>query len=101
MVKKPDYWGAYLLLFDGHSCRNGVVPEPQNDQLNSEAFNFWLVRALYPEVSKTIEKKLQENPDAFIKQAEKAMAKQQAVSEAQAKVDDTNKQQKEANVLVN
>ena len=51
----------------------------QNDRLNREAFNFWLVRALYPKVAKKIEAKLSQDPNRFIKKAEKAMAKQQAI----------------------
>lgn len=56
----------------------------QNNRLNSEAYNFWLVRALYPEVSQIIETKLGEDPNSFIEKAEKAMAKQQAIIAAEA-----------------
>ena len=56
----------------------------RNNRLNSEAYNYWLVRALYPEVAKTIERKLKEDPNGFIEQAEKAMAKQKAIIAAQA-----------------
>jgi len=68
----------------------------QNDRLNREAYNFWLVRALYPEVAKTIETKLTEDPKGFINKAEKAMAKQQAIIAAEAEAAQAEKDQKEA-----
>jgi len=68
----------------------------ENDSLNSEAYNFWLVRALYPEVSKTIEKKLKEDQKGFIPQAEKEMEKQHAITTAQAQAEQAEKDQKAA-----
>lgn len=68
----------------------------ENNRLNSEAYNFWLVRALYPEVSKTIERKLAEDPNAFIQQAEKAMVKQQAIIAAEAEAHQAEQQQRAA-----
>lgn len=68
----------------------------QNNRLNSEAYNFWLVRALYPEVSKTIESKLAEDPNGFIQQAEKAMVKQQAIIAAEAEAKQAEQQQRAA-----
>ncbi|WDF54333.1 hypothetical protein [Mucilaginibacter sp. KACC 22063] len=68
----------------------------QNNRLNSEAYNFWLVRALYPDVSKTIEGKLAEDPNAFIQQAEKAMVKQQAIIAAEAEAKQAEQQQRAA-----
>jgi len=68
----------------------------QNNRLNREAGNFWLVRALYPEVSKTIEAKLTEDPKGFIEKAEKAMAKQQAITAAEAVAAQAEKDQMEA-----
>ena len=68
----------------------------QNDRLNREAYNFWLVRALYPELAKTIETKLTEDPRGFIDKAEKAMAKQQAIIAAEAVAAQAEKDQKEA-----
>ncbi|HTE02059.1 MAG TPA: hypothetical protein VK668_22375 [Mucilaginibacter sp.] len=68
----------------------------QNDRLNREAYNFWLVRALYPEVAKTIETKLTEDPKGFIDKAEKAMAQQQAIIAAEAVAAQAEKDQKEA-----
>ena len=68
----------------------------QNNRLNSEAYNFWLVRALYPEVSKTIEGKLGEDPNGLIQQAEKAMVKQQAIIAAEAEAQQADQQQRAA-----
>jgi hypothetical protein len=68
----------------------------QNNRLNSEAYNFWLVKALYPEVSKTIETKLAADPNGFTEQAEKAMTKQNAIIAAQAQAEQVNKEQKAA-----
>ncbi len=105
-VKNHHHFGAWskslmiglaaCFFLTSTSIGTALYLNHRNDQLNSEAFNFWLVRALYPEVSKSIENKLQDDPDAFIKRAEKAMEKQKAVSEAQLKVDEASKQQKEA-----
>lgn len=68
----------------------------QNNRLNNEAYNFWLVRALYPEVSKTIETRLAQDPNGFIEKAEKAMAKQQAIIAAEAEAAQAEKEQKAA-----
>jgi hypothetical protein len=68
----------------------------QNDRLNREAYNFWLARALYPEVAKTIETKLTEDPKGFIEKAEKAMAQQQAIIAAEAVAAQAEQDQKEA-----
>ncbi|WP_428327890.1 hypothetical protein [Mucilaginibacter sp.] len=68
----------------------------QNDRLNDEAYNFWLVRALYPDVSKNIEKKLTEDPKSLNQQAEKAMEKQEAVMAAQAQAEQADKELKAA-----
>ena len=68
----------------------------QNDRLNREAYNFWLVRALYPEVAKTIDTKLAEDPKGFIDKAEKAVVKQQAIIAAEAVAAQAEQDQKEA-----
>jgi len=68
----------------------------QNNRLHDEAYNFWLVRALYPEVSKTIEKKLVDDPASLNQQAEKEMEKQEAIKAAQAQADQADKKQKAA-----
>ncbi|WP_157543891.1 hypothetical protein [Mucilaginibacter paludis] len=52
--------------------------------LNGEAYNFWLVRALYTEVCNTIETKIAKDPKGFIDKAEKEMAKQRATAAAKA-----------------
>lgn len=68
----------------------------QNDRLNREAYNFWLVRALYPKVAKTIDTKLAEDTRGFIDKAEKAMVKQQAIIAAEVEAAQAEKDQKEA-----
>jgi hypothetical protein len=68
----------------------------QNARLNSEAYNFWIVRALYPKTAETIVNKLKEDPDGFISNAEKEMEKQQAIAAAQAVADQADKEQKAA-----
>lgn len=68
----------------------------QNDRLNSEAYNFWLVRALYPKTAGTIITKLKENPEGFIAKAEQEMEKQNAITAAKAQADQADKEQKAA-----
>jgi methionyl-tRNA synthetase len=68
----------------------------QNDRLNNDAYNYWLVKALYPEVSKTIEKKLGDDPKGLNQQAEKEMEKQEAITAAQAQAEQADKEQKAA-----
>lgn len=68
----------------------------QNDRLNNDAYNYWLVKALYPEVSKTIEKKLGDDPKGLNQQAEKEMEKQVAIMAAQAQAEQADKEQKAA-----
>lgn len=68
----------------------------QNNRLNSEAYNFWLVRALYPEVSKIIEIKLAEDPNGFVEKAERAMTKQQAIIAAEAEAERAETEHKTA-----
>lgn len=68
----------------------------QNNRLNSEAYNFWLVRALYPKTAEAILTKLKEDPEGFTAMAEKEMEKQKAVVAAKAQADQADKEQKEA-----
>ncbi|UOE52813.1 hypothetical protein MTO98_17230 [Mucilaginibacter sp. SMC90] len=68
----------------------------QNDRLNDEAYNFWLVRAMYPKTAETIITGLKSDPNAFIAKAEKAMEKQQAIAAAKALADQAEKNQKAA-----
>ena len=68
----------------------------QNDRLNSEAYNFWLVRALYPKTAGTIITKLKENPEGFIAKAEQELEKQNAITAAKAQADQADKEQKAA-----
>jgi hypothetical protein len=69
----------------------------QNNRLNSEAYNFWLVRALYPKTAETILTKLKEDPEGFTAMAEKEMEKQNALIAAKAQADQADKEQKAAN----
>ncbi|MET3499633.1 hypothetical protein ABIC45_001224 [Mucilaginibacter rubeus] len=68
----------------------------QNNRLNSDAYNYWLVKAVYPEVAKTIQKKLKEDPNTFIEQAEQQMNKQNAIIAAQAQAEQADRDQKAA-----
>jgi hypothetical protein len=68
----------------------------QNNRLNSQAYNFWLVRALYPKTAETILTKLKENSNDFIALAEKEMEKQNAIIAATTKADQADKEQKAA-----
>lgn len=87
---------AVCFVITAGSVGTTLYLDHQNDRLNSEAYNFWLVRALYPDVSKAIEKKLKEDSDAFIEQAQKAMDKQNAIIAAQAQAEQADKEQKAA-----
>ena len=68
----------------------------RDDKLNNEAYNFWLVRALYPKTAEAIITKLKEDPDGFTAKAEKEMAKQNAIIAAKAQADQADKEQKVA-----
>ncbi|UOE52456.1 hypothetical protein MTO98_15375 [Mucilaginibacter sp. SMC90] len=68
----------------------------QNDRLNEEAYNFWLVRAMYPKTADAIITELNNDPKAFIAKAEKAIEKQQAIAAAKAIADQADKDQKAA-----
>ena len=68
----------------------------RDDKLNNEAYNFWLVRALYPKTAEAIITKLKEDPDGFTAKAEKEMAKQNAITAAKAQADQADKEQKAA-----
>jgi len=104
-VKNSHHFGAWsksliigvvvCFVITSLSVGTAVYLNNQNNRLNSEAYNFWLVRALYPEVSKTIGKKLKEDPNAFIDQAQKQMDKQNAIIAAQAQAEQADKEQKE------
>ena len=72
----------------------------QNDRLNREAYNFWLVRALYPEVAKTINTKLEEDPKGIVEKAEKAIAQQQAIIAAEAVAAQAEQDEKEAKQML-
>ncbi|MGY4538764.1 lysophospholipase L1-like esterase [Mucilaginibacter sp. UYNi724] len=105
-VKTSHHFGAWskgliigiviCFLATSLSVGTALFLNHQNDRLNDEAYNFWLVRALYPDVSKTIEKKLTEDPKSLNQQAEKAMEKQEAVMAAQAQAEKADKELKAA-----
>lgn len=93
-VKTSHHFGAWSksliigiivgFVITAGSVGTALYLNHQNNSLNNEAYNFWLVRALYPEVSEIIETKLAEDPKSFIEMAEKAVSKQQAIIAAEA-----------------
>ena len=105
-VKTSHHFGAWsksliigvivTFLVTTGSVGTALYLNHQNDRLNSEAYNFWLVRALYPKTAETIVGKLKEDPDGFVAEAEKEMEKQQAIAAAQAQADQADKEQKAA-----
>lgn len=68
----------------------------QNDRLNSEAYNFWLVRAIYPTTADSVLSKLKRDPDGFSTKAVKAMERQQAIAAAKAIAEQAEKDQQAA-----
>jgi hypothetical protein len=105
-VKTSHHFGAWsrsliisvpvCFILTSTSVGTALYLNNQNNRLNSEAYNFWLVKALYPDVSKTIEKKLKEDPNTFIEQAQEQMDKQNAIIAAQAQAEQADKDQKAA-----
>lgn len=105
-VKNHHHFGAWsksliigvvtCFVLTASSIGTALYLNNRNDKLNSEAYNFWLVRALYPEVATTIERKLQEDPQAFIAKAEKEMERQQAIMAAKAVAGEADRRQREA-----
>jgi hypothetical protein len=105
-VKTSHHFGAWsrsliisvtvCFILTSTSVGTALYLNNQNNRLNSEAYNFWLVKALYPDVSKTIEKKLKEDPNTFIEQAQEQMDKQNAIIAAQAQAEQADKEQKAA-----
>jgi hypothetical protein len=105
-VKNSHHFGAWSksliigvvvgFIVTAGSIGTALYLNHQNDRLNSEAYNFWLVRALYPEISKTIETKLAADPNGFTEQAQKQMDKQNAIIAAQAQAEQADKEQKAA-----
>ena len=105
-VKTSHHFGAWsrsliigmvvFFVLTATSVGTAVYLNNQNNRLNSDAYNFWLVKALYPDVSKTIQKKLKEDPNAFIDQAQQQMDKQNAIIAAQAQAEQADKDQKAA-----
>jgi hypothetical protein len=89
-------WVAVSFFLTASSVGTALYLNDQNNRLNREAYDFWLVRAMYPDVSKTIEKKLKDDPNSFILQAEKEMEKQNAIAAAKAQAEQADKEQKAA-----
>ena len=105
-VKNSHHFGAWSksliigvvagFVITAGSVGTALYLNHQNNRLNSEAYNFWLVRALYPEVSKIIEAKLAEDPTGLIEKAEKAMAIQLAIIAAEAEAAQAEKEHTKA-----
>lgn len=105
-VKNSHHFGAWsrsliigvvvCFVLTATSVGTTLYLNNQNNRLNSEAYNFWLVKALYPNVSKTIEKKLKEDSNSFIEQAQQQMNRQNAIIAAQAQAEQADKDQKAA-----
>jgi len=105
-VKNSHHFGAWsksliigvLIAFviTAGSFGTALYLNHQNDRLNEEAYNFWLVRAMFPKTAETIITGLKDEPNAFIAKAEKAMEKQQAIATAKAIADQADKDQKAA-----
>lgn len=105
-VKTSHHFGAWsrsliigvvvCFVLSSTSVGTALYLNNQNNRLNGDAYNFWLVKALYPDVSKTIEKKLKEDPNALIEQAQHQMDKQNAIIAAQTQAEQADKDQKAA-----
>jgi hypothetical protein len=87
---------AVAFIVTAGSFGSALYLNNQNERLNGEAYNFWLVRALYPKTAETIITELEKDPDAFIAKAKKAMEKQQAIAAAKVMADQADKEQKAA-----
>ncbi len=105
-VKTSHHFGAWsksliigvvvCFIVTSLSVGTALYLNHQNDRLKDDAYNFWLVKALYPEVAKTIEKKLTYDSNSLYQQAEKEMEKQDAITAAQSQAEQADKQQKAA-----
>ncbi|MGV8879292.1 MAG: hypothetical protein ACOH2A_09695 [Sphingobacteriaceae bacterium] len=105
-VKNRHHFGAWsknliigvvvCFVLTAGSVGTALYLNNQNGRLNQEAYFFWMVRALYPAVSKTIETKMSKDPNGFIELAEKAMAKQQAILAAEEAATQANQELKSA-----
>lgn len=105
-VKTSHHFGAWsksliigivvCFMVTSLSVGTALFLNHQNDRLNNDAYNYWVVKALYPEVSKAIEKKLADDPKGLNQQAEKEMEKQEAIAAAQAQAEQADKDQKAA-----
>jgi hypothetical protein len=83
-VKTSHHFGAWsrsliigvvvCFVLTSTSIGTALYLNNQNNRLNNEAYNFWLVKALYPNVFKTIEQQQMDKQNAFI--AAQAQAEQ-------------------------
>jgi hypothetical protein len=89
-------WVVVSFFLTASSVGTALYLNDQNNRLKSEAYNFWLVRALYPKTAGTILTRLKEDPGGFIAKAEKEMEKQNAIAAAKAQADQADKEQKAA-----
>ncbi|PYF76119.1 hypothetical protein [Pedobacter nutrimenti] len=105
-IRNSHHFGAWsknliigvvvCILLTTSSVGTALYLNHRNNRLNDEAYNFWLIRALYPEAAKTILTKLEEDPNALVEMAKKEMAKQNAIIAAQAQAEQAEKQQQAA-----
>ena len=105
-VKTSHHFGAWsksliigivvCFMVTSLSVGTALFLNHQNDRLNNDAYNYWVFKALYPEVSKAIDKKLADDPKGLNQQAEKEMEKQEAIAAAQAQAEQADKDQKAA-----
>ncbi|WP_426587542.1 hypothetical protein [Mucilaginibacter sp. R-33] len=105
-VKNSHHFGAWsksliigvvvAFVVTAGSFGTALYLNHQNDRLNEEAYNFWLVRAMYPKTAETIITGIKNDPNTFIAKAEKAMEKQEAIAAAKAIADQAEKDQKVA-----
>ncbi|WP_449435500.1 hypothetical protein [Pedobacter steynii] len=68
----------------------------QNRKLETDAFNFWLIRGLYPVPAQTVVDRFKENPAATIALTKKEIEKQNAIKVAKSKLDEAKRRTKSA-----
>ncbi|CAM4253293.1 hypothetical protein SAMN06265348_10819 [Pedobacter westerhofensis] len=105
-VKNRHYFGAWSrsliiaivvsFFLVASSVGTALHLSNKNNELKSEARNFWFVRALYPITAKTVVSKLEEDPKTFTELAEKEIEKQNAIIAAKAIAERAEAEQKAA-----
>ena len=68
----------------------------QNRKLETDAFNFWLIRGLYPVAAQTVIDKLRENPVETIALTKKEIEKQNAIKTTKSNLEKANQQKNSA-----